>query len=278
MDLEKYLIEKKAKIDCALSECLKKTPNVPPLLEEGLNYALFPGGKRLRPIITLASAELTHQKHRAALWVACGVELIHTYSLVHDDLPCIDNDDYRRGKLTCHRRYSEGVAVLIGDALLTRAFEIISERVSPASLSVRITRELASAVNAQGLIGGQIVDLINKGKKLSLKEIEYIHFNKSTRLFIASARAGGLLATLSKERLQAIGEYGQYFGSAFQLLDDLCDAQKDALRGIPNITQFYSENEIRKKASYFVKKAIQSLAPFKNAQALKELARALLKA
>jgi len=192
-----------------------------------MNYSLMAGGKRLRPIFVLAAAEALGGSKEAALPVACAIEMVHTYSLIHDDLPAMDNDDYRRGKLTNHKVYGEAMAILAGDALLTHAFYSITEAHKvhgvPAERVLAITEELSAYAGARGMVGGQAADMLGEQGLTKLEELEYIHTHKTSDLIVFSLRAGGHLAGATESQLAALSEFGQAIGLAFQIQDDILD-------------------------------------------------------
>lgn len=218
MDFEKYLQGKRKTIDQALDSFLPEENKEPESLHRAMRYSVFAGGKRLRPILAIASFEAVGGKGRSILPVACALEMIHTYSLIHDDLPCMDDDDLRRGKPTLHKVYSEGMAVLAGDALHALAFELLLKAKNP-----QLVLEVAKAIGTEGMIGGQVKDLEAEGKKASLKEVEYIHTHKTGKLLRASVRAGAILGGADNARLSALSAYGEKFGLAFQIVDDILD-------------------------------------------------------
>lgn len=219
-----YCKEKMPLIDEALHAAMKIDGEIAPTIFDSMRYSLFAGGKRLRPILLLAAAEACGAKCDKFVKVACGLEMIHTYSLIHDDLPAMDNDDYRRGKLTNHKVYGEGVAVLAGDALLTYAFETMlsAEGIEPKTL-LRVVREIAEAAGPQGMVGGQVIDLESEGKAVPLETLQAMHRAKTGALFRAAVRAGAILAGASAEKLQALTVYAEKFGLAFQITDDILD-------------------------------------------------------
>jgi geranylgeranyl diphosphate synthase type II len=189
-----------------------------------MRYSLFAGGKRLRPILCLAAAEACRGKIDDALPLACALECIHTYSLVHDDLPSMDNDDFRRGRPTCHKVFGEGIAVLAGDALLTIAFEIVS-KAKPTSRydSSTLLREIAVAAGSQKLIAGQVADLEAEGKRVKREQLQFIHENKTAAILKSSMRLGAMSANANASKLSAITRFGQRLGLAFQIIDDILD-------------------------------------------------------
>ncbi len=189
-----------------------------------MRYSLFAGGKRLRPALCLAAAQACGGDETEAMPLACAVECIHTYSLVHDDLPAMDNDDYRRGKLTNHKVFGEGIAILAGDALLTQAFELAAKCRGWTRYShQKIILELASAAGSLQLIAGQVADLEGEGKKTSAKQLKYIHERKTSALLSCSARLGGMSANCTAEQLKALTDFGYHVGLAFQVIDDILD-------------------------------------------------------
>jgi len=218
MDFKKYLQRKRKIIDQALDRFLPDEDKEPESLHRAMRYSVFAGGKRLRPILAIASFEAVGGKGRSILPVACALEMIHTYSLIHDDLPCMDDDDLRRGKPTLHKVYSEGMAVLAGDALHALAFELLLKARNP-----HVVLEVAKAIGTEGMIGGQVKDLEAEGKKVSLKEVEYIHTHKTGKLLRASVRVGAILGGADNTRLSALSAYGEKFGLAFQIVDDILD-------------------------------------------------------
>ena len=193
-------------------------------MHKAMRYSLFAGGKRLRPILCLAAAESVGGKIPAAMPLACALECIHTYSLIHDDLPCMDDDDLRRGKPTSHKVFGEGVAVLAGDALLTHAFELAARVPGWPRYSVAdIIRELARASGSKALIAGQVVDLECEGKKVSPAQLKYIHQNKTAALICSSIRLGAMSGNASSADLKTLTRFGQALGLAFQVIDDILD-------------------------------------------------------
>ena len=224
MDLRQYLRSRQKQIDRALDHYLPKATAKPPTIHDAMRYSLFAGGKRLRPILCLASAEACGGTTNRALPLAAAIECIHTYSLVHDDLPSMDNDDFRRGRPTCHRVYGEGIAVLAGDALLTVAFEIVS-RARPARRydTATLLREVAVAAGSQKLIAGQVADLEAEGKKVTRAQLRYIHENKTAAILTAAVRLGAMSANATTKQLRAISAFGRALGLAFQVVDDILD-------------------------------------------------------
>ncbi len=243
--LKEYRRRQVALVDRALDEMLP--PAYPPVIYEAMRYSLFAGGKRLRPILLMAAADAAGGDGAKYLHVACGLEMIHTYSLIHDDLPAMDDDDYRRGKLTNHKVYGDGMAVLAGDGLLTAAFEAMlgQSGVDPATL-VAVVREVAAAAGAAGMVGGQAVDLQSEGQEIDGDTLKYMHRAKTGALFRAAIRAGAMLAGASAAKLAALTEYAEQFGLAFQITDDILDVTGDEAK----IGKPVGSDEKNSKATY----------------------------
>lgn len=224
MDISSYLNRCSSKIDAALGLYLPKPSSKPKTLHKAMRYSIFAGGKRLRPALTLAAAVACGGKEDDALPSACAVECVHTYSLIHDDLPCMDNDDLRRGRPTNHKVFGEGVAVLAGDALLTSAFEIMTKVKPVAKYTMgMMIAELASAAGSRWLVGGQVADMEGEGRRLTPAELQYIHRSKTAALLAASLRLGAMSANASETKLKALSVFGQSVGLAFQIIDDILD-------------------------------------------------------
>jgi geranylgeranyl diphosphate synthase type II len=224
VNLKTYLIARQKLIDRALGGYLPKANTKPATLHKAMRYSLFAGGKRLRPILCLAAAEACRGDIDDALPLACALECIHTYSLVHDDLPSMDNDDFRRGRPTCHKVFGEGIAVLAGDALLTIAFEIVSmAKPAPRYDVSTLLREIAVAAGSTKLIAGQVADLEAEGKNVKRDQLQFIHENKTAAILKSSARLGAMSANADGKKLSAITRFGQRLGLAFQIIDDILD-------------------------------------------------------
>jgi len=226
MELNNYLAERKKYIDKVLDEILLDSNIEPGVIHEAMRYSVFAGGKRLRPILCLAACEAVGGSLEAVSKVACALELIHTYSLIHDDLPAMDNDDLRRGKPTNHIIYGEANAILAGDALLTYAFQIISQQGLDFANKVallQVSKEIAEASGTLGMIGGQVVDIISEGQTIDIKTLEYIHNHKTGALIKASVRAGAILGGGTDEEVDNLTTYATNLGLAFQITDDLLD-------------------------------------------------------
>ncbi|MCW5892355.1 MAG: polyprenyl synthetase family protein [bacterium] len=222
MDLERYLAARRRLVERALAAAF---PAGRPALRRAIRYSLLAGGKRLRPILTVAAAEVAGGTARAVLPFACALELIHTYSLVHDDLPAMDDDDLRRGRPTSHKVYGEGMAILVGDALLTEAFGLMAgaRGVAPER-AVHAIAEVAAAAGEQGMVGGQALDLAGEGRQGTLAQVRAIHRRKTGALFTAAVRVGGLVGGAKAPLLRRLTTYGEQLGLAFQIVDDVLDA------------------------------------------------------
>lgn len=222
-DLSMYLKQRKSQVDAALDSSLPLA--YPDKIYEAMRYSLLAGGKRLRPIICLASCELTGGTVEMAMPTACALEMIHTMSLIHDDLPAMDNDDYRRGKLTNHKVYGEDIAILAGDGLLAYAFEYIAAQTKgvPAPQVLQVIAQLGRAVGASGLVGGQVVDIESEGKSIDEATLNYIHTHKTGALLESCVVCGAILAGTSEIEQEQLSRYAQKIGLAFQIVDDILD-------------------------------------------------------
>jgi len=252
-------------VDEALERLLPPATNLPHVVHEAMRYCVFTGGKRFRPLLCLASCETVGAPARQALSVACALELIHTYSLVHDDLPAMDNADQRRGQPTCHRKFGEGNAILVGDALLTLAFELLGRNGTPNALA--IVRVISQACGTTGLIGGQILDLqmISQPRSATETALKDIAQRKTGALITASVMAGGLAGGGATSRLKALQRYGQQVGLAFQLIDDVHDQE--------GLAHAMGVDAAQAEAQRLIRRAIESVEPFGvKADGLRQLA------
>jgi geranylgeranyl diphosphate synthase type II len=289
MNLKAYLQSRQKMIDRALDRYLPKENVKPTTIHKAMRYSLFAGGKRLRPILCLAAAETCGGKIDNALPLACAMECIHTYSLVHDDLPSMDNDDLRRGRPTCHKVFGDGIAVLAGDALLTIAFEIVS-RAKPApryNMSI-LLQEIAIAAGSQKLIAGQVADLEAEGHATDRAQLRYIHENKTAAILTTSVRLGAMSANANPKQLSAIRKFGRALGLAFQIIDDILDvtqtseklgksAGKDTAAKKATYPAAIGLDRSRAEAKRLTKQAHNSLSIFDaKAEALHALANYLL--
>src|SRR5713101_7455729 len=227
-DLEAYLKERATLIERALVQKVAESDGPASRLFEAMRYSLLAGGKRLRPILALASCEAVGGNLAAAMDLACAVEMIHTYSLIHDDLPCMDDDDFRRGRPTNHKVYGDALATLAGDGLLTDAFKVLARATGAgvaAAVVLETIEELAGAAGSAGMVGGQVIDLLGEGKSKTLEELEELHGRKTGALFLASVRGGARMGGASSAQIESLDAYARALGLAFQVVDDLLDVQ-----------------------------------------------------
>ncbi len=218
-----------ALVNRALSEFLPPADTKPEEIHQAMRYSVLAGGKRLRPVLALAAAELGGLQPEMILPAACALEFLHTYSLIHDDLPAMDNDDFRRGMPTCHKKFGEALAILAGDALLTKAFELLTWGNFPAELKMQVLREVAEAAGSQGLIGGQAAD-IRTEQEISEANLLYIHQHKTGELLTVAVRTGAVLSGLQGAKLEALTAYARYLGLAFQITDDILDLTGEEIK------------------------------------------------
>ena len=270
-----YLEKTRSLVEVALNEALG--PEHPEKLREAMRYSLLAGGKRLRPILCLASCELAGGNSQNAMPTAVALEMIHTMSLIHDDLPSMDNDDLRRGRPTNHKVYGDAIAILAGDALLTRAFEMVALRTNEVSSErlLKVVGELSLVAGAPGLVGGQVVDLECEGKKVDLETLEFIHLHKTGALLKACVTCGALIGGAEEELLDALKIYARGIGLAFQIIDDILDvtassdvlgktAGKDLIADKTTYPKLLGLDESRKRADDLVRQAKQALDPWKS--------------
>lgn len=261
-------------IEGTLKKELRAIEPLVPKLAESMEYSLMAGGKRLRPILLMAAADAVGAQGEKFIQAACALEMIHTYSLIHDDLPAMDNDDYRRGKLTNHKVYGEAMAILAGDALLTQAFEVLfrQQGVQP-ELLLQVAKEISIAAGPNGMVGGQVLDMLAEGRRISLEELQKLHMGKTGALFRAAIRSGAILGGAAQQELEALTEYANCFGLAFQITDDILDVVGDeAVIGKPvgsderNDKSTYvtltSLDEARSLAADTAAKGVAALKPF----------------
>ena len=288
-DLKDYLKAQQKSVDTALNSFLPRAKVRPATIHEAMRYSIFAGGKRLRPILTLAAAEACGGEEEAALPPACAVEIMHTYSLVHDDLPAMDDDDLRRGRPTSHKVYGEGMAVLTGDALLTEAFTILAETPPTKRYPLKeILLEFSICGGSRKLIGGQVLDLEGEGKNLSKAQLVRIHENKTAALLTTSLRLGGMTANATPRQLEALTDFGYNLGLAFQVIDDILDvtqsteklgktAGKDEAVDKATYPSIIGLEKSKKEAQRLTKKSLAALSVFgKKSSRLEEIAHYLL--
>jgi geranylgeranyl diphosphate synthase type II len=290
-ELEAALQERRLEVERALNVSLPAETSWPPRLHEAMRYSLFAGGKRIRPLLVLGACDAVGGSHEEALPFACAVEMVHTFSLIHDDLPAMDDDDLRRGKPTSHKVYGEALAILAGDALLARAFHLLSG--VPADLRRLLRRAqamtlLGEAVGANGLIGGQVEDMAAQGQAVSADTLERIHRCKTGALLSASVRGGGLLGGADADQLDQLRGFGSAIGLAFQVVDDILDATESAERlgktaGKDKAAQkatyvrVHGLETARAKAQSLLKEALVAIEPLgPRAELLRQLARRIV--
>ena len=289
MSLEKYLHGRARLVDQALHRALPAEKTRPRTIHAAMRYSLFAGGKRLRPILLLAATEACGGAVHRAMPAACAVECVHTYSLIHDDLPCMDDDDLRRGRPTNHKVFGEGVAVLAGDALLTVAFELLAGAVPAKRYPVAtLVAELARAAGSRWLIAGQVLDLESEGHVTTKRTLQFIHRAKTAALLTAAVRLGAMSANVTTARLDALTRFGQALGLAFQIIDDILDvtqtteqlgktAGKDLAATKATYPAIVGLDRSRREARRLTADARGALAPFgRDAKRLIELSEYLL--
>jgi len=257
-----YLAERSRRVNKTLDAVLPPETEPPEALHRAMRYAVFPGGKRLRPALCMAAAEAVGAPSEAALFPAAAVELLHSYTLVHDDLPCMDNDTERRGLPTVHVAFGEANALLAGDALQALAFDVAARTPVPGA-AVAIVRELAMAAGSLGVVGGQVADLAALSVRPSETAMDFIHRHKTADLFSAAIRMGALAAGADDTKLRSLSEYAIRLGVAFQIADDLLDAASDAAgttRAATSCLQVWDVGTARRKAETLIREALASLA------------------
>lgn len=274
MNLQPYLTEKCRLIDQALAEYLPPEDRYPEVIYQAMRYSVLNGGKRIRPVLVLAACEAVGGDQQKILPAACAIEFIHSFSLIHDDLPALDNDDFRRGKPTSHKIFGEAIAILAGDALLALAFETVTKaEVSPRTL-IQATARIASAAGIGGMIAGQVADIISEGKKPDPSGLEFIHRNKTGALIQASVYCGGLLGGGNQDQLTALDLYGEKAGLAFQIADDILDIGEEGKATYPSL---YGLEKSKQFASQAVEEATTALQGFdSSADPLRALARFII--
>ncbi len=228
-DIRVYLEAMRLRVDEALQQWLPPAGEIPARVHEAMRYSVFAGGKRVRPILALASGEAAGGGVEEVLPAAAALELIHTYSLIHDDLPAMDDDDFRRGRPTCHKVFGEAVAILAGDALLTHAFRVLADPAAqpgvPADRRLQVVCEVAEAAGSRGMVGGQVVDILSESRPIDLETLRFLHARKTGALIRASVRVGGILGGAGGAALDALTLYGERVGLAFQVVDDILDLE-----------------------------------------------------
>jgi geranylgeranyl diphosphate synthase type II len=275
MNLRDYLVRQQQIVEAELDRLVPPAAAQPDTIHRAMRYSLFAGGKRIRPILAIEAARSVAGEPSGVVAAGCSLELVHTYSLIHDDLPALDNDDYRRGKLTCHKVFGEAMAILAGDALLTLAFQVLStlDHIAP-DRQVRMIAELATAAGTVGgMIGGQVADLEGEGRPPDAQLLDTIHRAKTGALLRASLRIGAIFAGADESQYAALSCYGEHIGLAFQIVDDILDVQessealgktagKDAAQQKITFPAVYGMAESRSMAARECELAHQALAPF----------------
>ncbi len=227
-DLDGYLNERKKMVEAALAAHLDRCEGAPATLREAMSYSLLAGGKRLRPILALAACEAVGSRPEEAIDAACAVEFVHTYSLIHDDLPAMDDDDFRRGRPTSHKKFGEAIAILAGDALCAEAFRVAAQQRKGREERVAdVVYELARASGAVGMVGGQVIDIEATGKKITVDELETLHRAKTGELLLVAVRAGARMGGADAAAMERLTAYGRALGLAFQIVDDVLDITAD---------------------------------------------------
>ncbi len=280
--------ELRRRIDAVLAECSQFGPGCPENLREAIRYSLLAPGKRLRPLLVLWACEACGGQVEAALPAACAVEMVHAYSLIHDDLPAMDDDDLRRGRPTCHKQFGEATAILAGDALVTLAFEVLAKGVHPPEVAAKCCAELAEAAGAENLVGGQADDMKGGSGDHDAETLESIHCRKTGAVIGVSLRLGALVAGADPTQIEVLEQYGRRLGLAFQITDDLLDVRgeqgaagkrvgKDADRGKLTFPGVFGVDASVRKAEQLTMEACQALQPLgPRAEKLESLARFVL--
>jgi geranylgeranyl diphosphate synthase type II len=289
VDLNAYFKEKCALIESALDSILPTEDRYPEVIYKAMRYSVMGGGKRLRPVLAIASCEAVDGEASAALTAGCALELIHAYSLIHDDLPAMDDDDLRRGKPTNHKVFGEAVAILAGDALLTYAFQTLTQmKGAPAEVMLKVTNSIARAAGTEGMVVGQVADMISEGERVGPDVMEFIHRHKTGALIKAACTAGGLLGGATDEEVESLGFYGEKVGLAFQITDDILDMVGDEAKLGKPVGSDMEQNKSTYPALYglqrsytlaqkAVEEAILALEPFGDrAEPLRAIARFIL--
>jgi geranylgeranyl diphosphate synthase type II len=269
--LQEYFATEGSYINAALEDVLAGKNLISSELQQAMHYAVFPGGKRIRPVLTLAVTQALAGPRDIAIFPSIAVELIHSYSLIHDDLPCMDDDDLRRGKPTVHRKFGEAIALLAGDALLTKAFEIISEMPGDGAVTAKILRVVSQAAGASGMVGGQVLDMYyEQNPAAGEAQLLNIHRLKTGALLAASCQCGGIVSCCDEERLRQIANYGELIGLAFQIADDVLDFTgesektgktmgKDAAADKLTFVKLFGVDEARRRGTDAVETAFECL-------------------
>ena len=265
--LDSHLKDWTVQLEQALDHFLPKPSLHTAQIHEAMRYSVLNGAKRIRPLLCLSVCHMLEGDLGEALIPACAIELIHCYSLVHDDLPSLDNDEFRRGQLTCHKKFGEATALLAGDALLTLAFQIVSQ-IKESGKMKRVLSELSQAAGTSGMVGGQVMDLLFANREMDLPTLDAIHIQKTGQLIKTSCLAGAVMAQASEEEEARILKFGEYLGFAFQIVDDILDGD--------GYLRFMSAHEAKEKAVEVIADAKRELMRFKRSQPLLEIANLIL--
>lgn len=282
MNFKKYLENKKNIIDKTLDEYLPPEEKAPSIIHKAMRYSVFGGGKRIRPIFTLATAELFGREAESVLRAACGIELIHTFSLIHDDLPSIDNDDFRRGKPSNHKVFGEAIALLAGDALLVSGFDLIIKNSEVKEIKkqsiLKLIKETSFYIGTENMLGGQVEDITAKNEDITKEDLVNLYMKKTAALICLSIRAGAILSGANQRQLKALTKYGENIGLAFQIIDDMLDIMQDQRdMGKPTYANKYGIKESKSESERLIGEAKDYLRIFnQKADKLKSLADYLL--
>jgi len=282
MNFKKYLENRKNIIDKALDEYLPPEEKSPSIIHKAMRYSVFSGGKRIRPILTFAAAELFGKDTENVIKAACGIELIHTFSLIHDDLPCIDNDDFRRGKPSNHKVFGEAIALLAGDALLVSGFDLIIKNSEVKEIKkqsiLKLIKEISFYIGTENMLGGQVEDINLKKEDIKKEDLYNLYMKKTAALICFSIRAGAILSGANQKQLEALTKYGENIGLAFQIIDDMLDIMQDQRDiGKPNYANKYGIKESESESEKLIKEAKDSLKIFNHkTETLRSLADYLL--
>jgi geranylgeranyl diphosphate synthase type II len=289
MDLKSYLKERQQRVDAALDRYLPAEDTLPQQLHKAIRYSVFAGGKRIRPILMIAACEAVGGDVAQVIPAACAMEMIHTYSLIHDDLPAMDDDDFRRGRPTCHKVFGDAIAILAGDALQTEAFLLLAGMAAGQGEAAEIGRQvihtIARCAGSMGMVGGQVVDMESEGREIDLPTLEYIHTRKTGALILASVQSGALLGGADREAFEALSRYAEAAGLAFQVADDILDivgdqallgkdVGSDVARGKATYPALLGLEQARQRARELRDLALAALSGFgEQADPLREIAR-----
>ena len=282
MNFKKYLENNKNIIDKTLDEYLPPEENPPSIIHKAMRYSVFGGGKRIRPILTLATAELFGKDTESVIKTACGIELIHTFSLIHDDLPCIDNDDFRRGKPSSHKVFGEAIALLAGDALLVSGFDLITKNSEVKEIKkqsiLKVIKETSFYIGTENMLGGQVEDISLKNEDITKADLINLYMKKTAALICLSIRSGAILSGANQRQLRALTKYAENIGLAFQIIDDMLDIMQDQRdTGKPNYANIFGMKESKSESEKLIEEAKDSLKIFnQKAETLRNIADYLL--